>query len=105
MGIDRCGFQRLTTSGVVSDSGKAILVCGTVVESGATAAFPYLNNGTAVPTVAANCFPLGPNTVSQPNIEAFNFPVMFPSGCYVSFDSNTTAVTIHYVLQSVSATS
>lgn len=104
MSIDRCGFTRLTTSGAVSDSGKAILVCAVVVESGGTAAYPFLNNGTAVPTVAANCFPIGPNTISQPNVEAFNYPVMFNSGCYVSFDTNTTAVTVHYILQSNSAT-
>lgn len=104
MPIDRCGFQRLTASGAVSDSGKAILICAAIVESGGTAAYPYLNNGTGIPTVAANCFPVGPNTINQPAVQSFNVPVMFNSGCYVSFDSNTTAVTVHYALQSVAAT-
>lgn len=94
-----CGFQRLTVSGVVSDTGKPILVTGFEVLSGATAAVPYFLNG------AAGTAPIafrgdGAGSVSQTT--AFNLPVMLPGGCYVSFDVNTTEVTVYYVLQSTS---
>ncbi len=91
-----CGFQRLTTSGIVSDSGKPILIAGFGVESGATAAKPYVMNGTAQTSPAA--FELGPVTASVGNIVSIPMPVALPNGCYVSFDSNTTAVTIFYIL-------
>lgn len=104
MAIDRCGFQRLTTSGVISDSGKAILVMGFDVESGGTAAVPFLANGTAAPTNPATCFALGGNLISQGNVQSLDTPVMFSGGCFVSFDPNTTAVTVFYALQSISAT-
>lgn len=97
-----CGFQRLTTSGVVSDSGKPILIAGYGVESGATAASPMLANGTAISSTTA-ALRLGPVTVSQGNVSSLPMPVMFPNGCFVSFDANTTAVTIMYILQSVSS--
>ena len=95
-----CGYQRLTASGVVSDAGKPILICGYGVESGATAAQPYFNNGGAL-AGSTIIFRPGPITVSQGNVQNLPFPVMFPSGCYVSFDANTTAVTALYILQSV----
>lgn len=96
-----CGFQRLTTSGVVSDLGKPILVCGYGVESGGTAAFPAFNNGTA--STSACVFRPGPITISSGNVVSLPLPVMFPLGCYVSFDGNTTAVTVFYILQSVTS--
>jgi len=98
MYIDRCGFQRLTASGVVSDSGKPILIAGYAIESGGTAAKPYFMNGTV--QTAAVAFQPGPITASNGNVQSLPLPVMLPSGCYVSFDGNTTAVTVFYVLQS-----
>jgi len=98
-----CGLTRLTTSGVVSDSGKPILIAGFGVESGATAASPFFNNGTAAPASGATGFRAGPNTISQGNIVSLPMPVMFPSGCYVSFDANTTAVSVFFILQSVTS--
>jgi hypothetical protein len=95
-----CGAQRLTTSGVVSDSGKPILVCGYGVEAGAGVTTPYFCNGT---TNASPLFVAGPNTASMGNTTDIGLPVMFPSGCYVSFDTNTTAVSVFYVLQSVTS--
>lgn len=97
-----CGFQRLTSSGVVSDSGKPILVAGFGVLSGATAAIPYFRNGTgaASDTIA---FRAGPVTASQANVVSIPMPVMLPGGCYVSFDANTTEVTVFYILQSVTS--
>lgn len=96
-----CGFQRITVSGVISDSGKPILIAGYCVESGATAAQPVFKNGTAV--ASPNVFTAGPIIVSQGNVLSLPLPVMFPLGCFVSFDANTTAVTAFYILQSVSS--
>lgn len=94
-----CGFQRLPSSAVVSDSGKPILITGYSVLSGAAAAIPYFNNGTA--TVNTLAF-RGDGVASADQTTAFNLPVMLPGGCYVSFDTNTTEVTVYYVLQSTS---
>lgn len=96
-----CGFQRLTASGIVSDSGKPILIYGYGVETGAAAAEPYLMNGTAQTSPVA--FALGPCVAAQGNVQPLPAPVMFPGGCYVSFDTNTNAVTVFYVLQSVTS--
>jgi|SRR6267142_193644 len=95
------GFQRLTTSGVVSDSGKPILVYGFSIENGATAAVPTLFDGTAA--TGTHVVKIGPTIANVANVVSLPFPVMFPLGCFVSFDANTTAVTIMYSLQSVSS--
>ena len=91
-----CGFQVLAASGVVGDSGKPVDVHGVYVLSGGTAAQPFIKNGAAVsaPTV----FIPGPMTISQGNLfqVAGSAGVRFPSGCYVSFDANTTTVTVFY---------
>lgn len=94
-----CGFQRLTSSGVVSDSGKPILITAWDVLSGATAAVPYFLNGAA--GTAPQAF-RGTGTGSVAATTALCLPVMLPGGCYVSFDANTTEVTVFYVLQSTS---
>jgi hypothetical protein len=98
-----CGATRLAASADVSDAGKPVLICGYGVESGATAAQPYFNNGTAA-VPGTTVFRPGPITASQGNISPLAaVPVMFPTGCYVSFDANTTAVTVFYALQSVTS--
>lgn len=93
------GFVRMTTSGQVSDAGKPVVICGYGIESGATAAQPYFNNGAAL-AGSSIVFRPGPITVSQGNVTNLTYPVMFPNGCQVSFDANTTAVTVFYILQS-----
>ena len=98
-----CGATRLTTSATVSDSGKPILIAGYGVESGATAAQPYFINGTTASAGNTIIFRPGPITTSQGNVTSLPLPVMFNNGCYVSFDANTTAVTVFYILQSVSS--
>jgi hypothetical protein len=98
-----CAPVRLTTSGDVSDAGKPVLICGYGVESGATAAQPVFRNGAYASTGAA-VFTPGPITVSQGNVgQLAILPVMFTTGCNVSFDANTTAVTVFYILQSVTS--
>jgi hypothetical protein len=89
-----CGFTRLTSSGIVGDSGKSVDVYGWTVESGGTAAAPYIKNGTAVSSPAVTG--MGPNTISQANHQDRSVPFRCPLGCFVSFDTNTTAVTIFW---------
>lgn len=97
-----CGNQRLTSSAVVSDSGKPVLIAGFEILSAATAAIPYFRNGTGVAgdTIA---FRGGPTTASQASVVSIPMPVMFPIGCYVSFDANTTEISVFYILQSVTS--
>lgn len=95
-----CSFVVLSASGVAGDSGLAIDVCGYAVLSGATAAQPYFKNGTGVSS--ATVFRPGPITVSQGNVSSLPLPIRFPLGCYVSFDANTTSVTVFY-LQALTA--
>jgi len=97
------GAVRLVASGNVSDAGKPVLISGYGVESGGTAAQPFFNNGTAA-VPGTTVFMPGPITVSQGNVKKLAcYPVMFPTGCYVSFDANTTAVSVFYSLQSVTS--
>ena len=83
------------------DAGKPILIYGYGVESGATAAKPYFMNGTAQTSPVA--FEPGPISVSTGNVISLPAPVCLPNGCYVSFDGNTTAVTVFYSLNSVTS--
>lgn len=94
-----CGKQRITTSGAISDSGKPILIAGYSLLSGATAAAPYFLDGTSSSTQAFR----GQGVASTASVVSIPMPVMFPTGCYVSFDANTTEVTVFYILQSVTS--
>lgn len=93
-----CGFNRLTSSGQVSDAGKPVLITGYALVSGATAATPYFINGSATGNIAFR----GEGLASTASNQAQTLPPMLPNGCYVSFDVNTVEVTVYYVLQSVS---
>jgi len=95
-----CGSQRLTSSGAVSDASKPILIYGYAILSAATAAVPYFLNGTS--SSAIN-FRAGPTTASQASVVSIPAPLMMPTGCYVSFDANTSEVTVFYSLQSVTS--
>ncbi|SRR6266446_5916335 len=88
-------FQRLTTSGVVGDSGQPIDMAGYNVVSGATAAQPWFVNGAS--TAGVYAFVAGPVTASQGNNLSMPAMVRFPKGLFVSFDANTTSVTVFYV--------
>ena len=94
-----CGKLRLTGSGVISDSGKPILIAGYSLLSGATAATPYFLDGTPTSTIAFR----GQGLASTGSVVSIPMPVMFPTGCYVSFDANTTEITVFYILQSVTS--
>jgi|SRR5580698_620596 hypothetical protein len=88
------GWQRLVASGVVGDSGKAIDVIGYTIKSGATAAQPSFLNGTGLTSPLA--WADVALTVSAEGSKALAYPVRLAAGCFVSFDANTTAVTVFY---------
>src|ERR1700761_844396 len=94
------GFVRLTQSGNVGDAGKAQYIAGYNFDSSATAGNPYFVNGSS--TVSPNnsiVFRGGAGVASgtAPKQALGQLPVTFPLGCYVSFDANTTAVSVFYV--------
>lgn len=95
-----CGYKRLAASGSVSDAGKPILIAGYVILSGGTAAIPYFRNGTGV--AGDDIAFRGLGTANVAATSAVNLPVMMPNGCYVSFDANTTEVSVFYILQATS---
>ncbi len=89
-------FSRITSSGVIGDSGKPIVIGGYVTEGdGTSVGSPFFLNGSA--GTAAIAF-RGDN--SQTVANGFrNNPtpnVMLDKGCYVSFDAHTAAVTVFY---------
>ena len=85
---------RLAASGVVGDSGKAIDLVGYSIKSGATAAVPYFINGTAASGAVA--WQDQARATSAEQTIPLAYAVRFNKGCYVSFDANTTAVTVFY---------
>lgn len=87
-------FKRLSSSGVVGDSGLPVDVVGYTISSGGTAGVITIKNGTATTNTAAwaDTAP----TVSQENSKALAYPVRLNLGCYVSFDGNVTACTVFY---------
>jgi hypothetical protein len=90
------GWQRLTTSGVVGVSGSPLLFSGYTFESGGTAGIPYFNSGTAASNVLS--FRGGGGVISGGSTiqSVGQLPTMYTTGLYVSFDANTTAVTVFY---------
>lgn len=91
------GYSKLTTSGAVGDSGKAQWISGYAVQSAATAAQPYFRNGTGAATDTTVFQAAGSTANAWSNQSVGQLPLVFPGGCYISFDANTTAVTVYYV--------
>lgn len=91
-----CGYKRLTSSGTVGDAGRPIDIAGVSVLSGGTAAIPYFVNGANNNAGTDVSFRVG-GTISTEVVSAIPLPVRLPAGCYVSFDANTTAVTVFYI--------
>lgn len=95
------GFVRLSASGSVSDVGAPILVSGySVLSAGGGVGTPTIINGQS--TSGATFVVADPSNgaASKERTIALPCPVMLPLGCYVSFDANTTAVTVFYTLAS-----
>lgn len=93
---DFSSFQRITTSGVIGDSGAPIDVAGVAVTAGGGgAAVPTFMNGTAASSPAA--FVVPSTATSASSLQSIPLPVRLPKGCFVSFDANTSAVTVFYI--------
>jgi hypothetical protein len=91
---DSTYFKRLSSSGNVSDAGKAIDIVGYTIKSGGTAAVVSFLNGQA--TTAPLAWADQARAVSTEQSIALAYRVRLDQGCYVSFDGNTTAVTVFY---------
>jgi hypothetical protein len=84
------GYQALTSSGVVNDSGKPQALYGIAINASGTSAIPTFFDGTSS---------LGTAVFAQSGIAAgwanfqYSTGLVFPKGLYVSFDANTTKVT------------
>jgi hypothetical protein len=91
------GWTRLTTSGIIGDSGLAVSVQGFIIESGGTASTTsyILNGATASSPPAIRMGGAVINAASVPQVVG-QFPTTLANGCYVSFDSNATAVTVFW---------
>lgn len=91
------GWTRLTASGVLGDSGQPVAVQGYIIESGGTASTTaMIFNGTSASGQAA--IRMGGAVISAASVPQVTgqFPVTLWLGAYVSFDANTTAVTVFW---------
>jgi hypothetical protein len=91
------GWTRLTASGVLGDSGQPVAIQGYILESGGTpSTTTYIMNGTAASSPPAIRLGGGvANAASAPGVTG-QFPTTLAAGAYVSFDSNTSAVTVFW---------
>jgi hypothetical protein len=92
--VEVVAAKRLAASGVVGDSGKPIDVVGYSILSGATAAVPYFIDGTSA-SGTIGWRDQARATSSEQSI-ALAYAVRMEKGLFVSFDANTTAVTVFY---------
>lgn len=92
-----CGYQRLTSSGTIG-GGKPLICYGYSVLSGASAVgIPFFNDGGASGGTVVTADPSN-GAVSKERTIPLPVGVMFTSNCFVSFDANTSAVTVFYTL-------
>lgn len=92
-------FKRLAASGNVGDTGKPVDILGYTISSGGTLAQPTFINGRSGgggPVANAMGWVDAATTVSVEKSIALAFPIRLDQGCYVSFDANTTAMTVFY---------
>jgi hypothetical protein len=87
-------WVRLSTSGIVGDSGKAVDIIGYTIKSGATAGVISIINGSV--QTAALAWNDQARQVSTEQSVALAYPIRLAAGCYVSFDSNVSAATVFY---------
>lgn len=84
-------YQVFTSSGVLNDSGKPQAVYFVEMLSGGTAAVPCLYDGTS--SLGTGVMPLQGVISSWMQLNP-GIGGVFPRGCFVSFDSNTTKVIV-----------
>ena len=91
-------YTRLTASGSVGDSGKAVDVVGYTISSKAAAGVPYFINGTSVAggVVGSVYFQDQGRVAASEQSVGLAYRTRFPAGCWVSFDANTSNMTVFY---------
>lgn len=91
--IQNASTQVLTADGAVSSSGQAVRVFAIhILSSGGGAAVVSLKNGTAG---TATAYITETGTTSVGVTFTYNTQgVLFPAGCFVDVDANTTSVTV-----------
>lgn len=88
------GSVLLTADGAVGTSGRSARVYSIHAISGATPAVVALKNGTSTggtTWVALTCVASVGNT-----FDFGAYGIVFPNGCFVDFDANTTSVVVNY---------
>lgn len=88
-------FTRLTTSGAVGDVAKPVDVVGYSISSKGTAALPSFLNGSTQANAVFGWADQGRAVGSEQTI-GLAYRVRMPKGCWVSFDANTSNVTVFY---------
>jgi hypothetical protein len=89
------GYQLVVADGVLSSAGEPVAVYGmNIISTGGGGAVIKLRSGSAV---SGTIIIQETGTTSQG--KSFNYGgngIVFPSGCYVDVDANTTSVAIEY---------
>ena len=94
--IQNSGSQLLTADGVVGVSGRAVRVFSVHIISGGTAAVVSFKNGTAAGDTS---WVTETGTISTGKTVDFGCNgILFPAGCFVDCDTNTTSVLVNYSL-------
>lgn len=93
--MSQIGFSYHTSDSAVGTSGDAVAVYGLhIISTGGGGAVINLRNGTSA---SATSLVKETGTVSTgKTIDFGGVGVVFPSGCFVDVDSNTTSVTVFY---------
>jgi hypothetical protein len=90
------GTVTKTSSDTVGTSGKPIRIYSATWLSGGTAGNLALRNGT---TTAATLITSIAGAANRTVTQNFEGGLLFPSGCYLSLDHNTTSATFSYIVE------
>jgi hypothetical protein len=93
------GYKVFTASGILNDSGKPQAVYAVAALSGGTATQACLYDGTS--SLGTGALPIQ-GTINLWTYISPAIGVMFPSGCFVSFDGTNATKIIVYARQAMS---
>lgn len=95
--MSQIGSQKITADGVIGRSGEPVRVFAFLVSSGGTLAAPVAYSGTS--NAGTELDKLTCSTVSVVNRFYYPGGLLFPAGCYVDVDANTSYVTAIYKME------
>ena len=90
------GYQYLTTSGVVGVSAQPIIIFGYSITNSGGPASPTFINGSSGTGLLAFVGDNSQGVATQSRTIALPMGVSLYNGCYISFDSSTSAVTVFF---------